>query len=136
MPRYTQLITCMVMKVIESNDVTIIALPLHTGQLGMISDLKINSTSSMIHLNWEAPFSLNLSAVYPDIVYCLDIFKVNDVELSRDHLVSDYSVLETRYNFTMTSQDPRDLLQFSVTPRSNVEGARNGMPTIVAGSSD
>ena len=94
----------------------------------MISDLKVNSTSSMIHLNWKAPFSLNLSAVDPDIVYCLDIFKVFDLELSRDHLVSNCSVFETHYNFGI-NQDPRALLQFSVTPKSNVEGARNGTPT-------
>ena len=90
----------------------------------MISDLKVNSTSSTIHLNWKAPFSLNLSAVHPDIVYCLDIFKVSDLE---HHLVSDCSVLDTHYNFV--SPDPRALLQFRVTPKSNVEGATNGTPT-------
>ena len=100
-----------------------------TGQLDKISDLEVNSTSSIIHLNWKRPFSLNLSSVDPDIIYCVDIFKVDDLQLSRDHLDSNCSVLEPHYTFALTNEDPRALRQFTVTPRSNVEGARNGTPT-------
>ena len=64
--------------------------------------------------------------VEPDIVYCVDIFNITDGETEEDHLISNCSLFETHYNFTVENPDSRQLFQFIVTPRSNVEGARNG----------
>ena len=63
----------------------------------------------------------------PDIVYCIDIFNITDGETEGKSLVSNCSVFETHYKFTAENPDSRDLFQFTVTPRSNVEGARNGI---------
>ena len=62
----------------------------------------------------------------PDIVYCIDIFNITDGETKGDHSISKCNLFETHYNFTLENPVPRDLFQFIVTPRSNVEGARNG----------
>ena len=101
----------------------------HVGLLGTVRDVSVNlSNSSLIHLNWRKPFTLNLTTAEPDVVYCVGIFKIADLELSSDHLVSNCSVFEPQYNFSLTHPDPRTLMQVVVTPRSNVEGARNGTP--------
>ena len=47
------------------------------------------------------------------------------------YLISDCSVtvLEPHYTFTVLHPDPRDLLEFTIIPRNNVEGARNRTPS-------
>ena len=82
--------------------------------------------SSAIHLAWQPPFSLNLTTAEPDIVYCVDVFNITDGNTERDHLISNCSVFETYYNFEVDNPDTKDLFQFIITARSNVEGARNG----------
>ena len=88
------------------------------------------STSSVIQLTWQPLFSLNLTTAEPDIIYCVDIhvfeFSITTGELDRNHLISNCSVFDSRYTFKVENPDPRDLFQFTITPRSNVEEARNG----------
>ena len=67
---------------------------------------------------------MNLTTTEPDIVYCVDIFNITGGERERDHLISNCSVFEPYYNYAV--DNPGDLLQFIVIPRSNIEGARNG----------
>ena len=78
---------------------------------------------------WKPPFSLNLTTAEPDIVYCVDIFNIVAEEQEKEYLITNCSVFESRYYFTVDNPDPRDLFQFTITPRSNVEGARNGTPS-------
>ena len=100
------------------------------GKLEAIGNFSSKSMLSSIHLTWQPPFSLNLTIAEPDIVYCVDVtwFNITD---GGDHLVSNCSVFNPHYNFTVENPDPRDLFQFQVTPRSNVEGARNGTPNAI-----
>ena len=72
----------------------------------------------------------------PDIVYCIDIiFNITDGEVKADmiHLISNRSVFKLLYNFDIMIEnpDPEDLVQFVVAPRSNMEGARNGTPSVI-----
>ena len=92
-----------------------------------VGNLTSESVLSSIYLTWLPPFSLNITTAEPDIVYCIDItcFNITD---GGDHLVSNCSVFTPHYNFTVENPDPRDLFHFRVTPRSNVERARNGTP--------
>ena len=75
-------------------------------------------------LSWTAPFSLDLTNVDPDIAYCVDIYNITCGR--RDLIVSDCNVTEPSYTF-----DASDgyIYEYIVTPRSNVEGARNGIPS-------
>ena len=96
------------------------------GSLEAVVNLMAKFTSSSIHLSWQPPFSLNLTTAEPDIVYCVDVFNIINGETERVHLISNYSVFQTYYTFAVDDPDPKDIFQFIVTPRSNIEGARNG----------
>ena len=102
---------------------------LHLGPLNSVSSINVSSVSSaFITLNWIPPFSLNITTAEPDILYCIDVYNASaDTELL---LVSNCNVSQPGYTFTVDNPDPRDLFYFIVTPRSNVEGARNGTPSV------
>ena len=97
-------------------------------KLKAVGNLTGVSTSSAIYLTWRPPFSLNLTTAEPDIVYCIDI-KLFNITNGEDHLVSNCSVFNTHYNFIAENPDP--LYHLRVTPRSNVEGAKNGTPSVI-----
>ena len=78
---------------------------------------------------WDAPFSLDLTNTDPDIVYCVDIY--NHSCENRHHLISDCGIEEPFYPYN--SHQGIDLLEYIVTPRSNVEGARNGSRSSLKG---
>ena len=74
--------------------------------------------------SWSSPFSLDLTNIEPDIVYCVEVYNITCGE--RDLIISDCDVTETSY----TSSAPDGYIyEYIVTPRSNVEGARNGTPS-------
>ena len=80
---------------------------------------------------WEAPFSLNLTNVEPDIVYCVEVYNITCGR--RELLISDCDVMETSY--TSDVLQPGYIYEYTVTPRSNVEGAQNGTSKTVTGVS-
>ena len=84
---------------------------------------------TLILITWEPPFSMNLTNAEPDIVYCVDIFNVTSNRQAENHLISDCSVLDTQYTYTQNYPDPTYAFEVKITPRSNVEGARNGTPS-------
>ena len=84
-----------------------------------------------ILLSWMPPFSLDLTAVDPDIAYCVDVFNITDG--GPFHLSSNCSILWPSYTFTVENPDPKDEFEFTVTPRSNVQGARNGTRSQITG---
>ena len=87
------------------------------GTLNSVRDLvKSNNT-----LSWEAPFSLNLINADPDIVYCVEVYNIT---CGRSLLISECDVIETSY--TNDALHSGYIYEYTVTPRSNVEGASNG----------
>ena len=97
------------------------------GQLQGVSNLERNEST----IFWEAPFSLDLTGVEPDIAYCVDIYSITCGRM--DLIISDCSVVEPSY----TSEDitPQGYIyEYTVTPRRNVEGATNGTSVTVTGT--
>lgn len=94
------------------------------GTLGTVRGIRRNSSV----ISWEPPFSLNLTNVYPDIVYCVEIFNVTCG--SRVLVVDDCYVLESVYTFLL---NPAFIHEIAVTPRSNVDGAENGSKATLNG---
>ena len=96
------------------------------GLLQNVNNLVRNGTSII----WKAPFSLNLTNVEPDIVYCVEVFNIT---CGRSHLISNCNVMETKYS----SGDLQAgyIYEYTVTPRSNVEGALNGTSQNIKGVS-
>ena len=80
------------------------------------------SSNTTITISWGPPFSLNLTNAEPDIQYCVDVYNVTGG--GDDHLQSVCDITDTYYTFT--ASDPDQLFNFTVTPRSNVEGSLNG----------
>ena len=87
------------------------------GLLQRVSNITRNFTIIM----WDAPFSLNLTNADPDIVYCVEVYNIT---CGRSLLISECDVLETGY--TNDALLPGYIYEYTVTPRSNVEGASNG----------
>ena len=85
----------------------------------------------IILLSWMPPFSLDLTAVDPDIAYCVDVYNITEGGLL--HVSSNCNILSPNYMFTVENPDPMDEFEFTVTPRSNVEGARNGTRSQITG---
>ena len=86
------------------------------GLLDAVSKLKSDNLVHAINLTWEAPPSLDITGVDPDIWYCVDI-TVNETS---DIILSYYTnVPEFIYSGTNTSV----IYMFRVTP---INGAGNG----------
>ena len=77
-------------------------------------------------LTWVSPFSLDLTGVDLDVVYCVEVYNITCGR--RDLIISDCNVTEPSYTSDDIAPDGY-LYQYIVTPRSNVPGARNGTPS-------
>ena len=77
-------------------------------------------------LSWQAPSSLDLTGVDPDIIYCVDVYNITCGE--REQVFSDCNVTENSYTSDAITPDGY-IYEYIVTPRSNVQGAQNGTPS-------
>ena len=88
----------------------------------------VDLTRNVSTLSWVAPFSLDLTGIDPDIVYCVEVYNIT---CGRSLLISECDVMETSY--TNDSLMPGYIYEYTVTPRSNVDGASNGTSINVTG---
>ena len=95
------------------------------GRLQSVSNIKKNFTI----ITWVAPFSLNLTNADPNIVYCVEVYNIT---CGRSLLISECDVMETSYTNDVLL--PGYIYEYTVTPRSNVEGATNGTSLTVIGT--
>ena len=91
------------------------------GQLLDAENISRFHGNGSIILSWDPPFSLNLTNVEPDIAYCVEVYNIT---CGRSLVISDCDVLETSYS--SDDLQPGYIYEYTVTPRSNVEGAQNG----------
>ena len=94
------------------------------GAVGSAKNIITHPSVSSIALNWEAPFSLNLT-VEPDIAYCVDIYHTIDGRRG-GHILSECNIYMTTFTYSSTTPNPLDRFQFIIIPRSNILGAKNG----------
>ena len=85
------------------------------GLLDAVSNLTVEFLGQVIHLTWDAPFSLDVTGVDPDIWYRVDI-TVDNTPLN---IYNDINI--TEFNFTV--EDDSLMYKFQVTP---INGAGNG----------
>ena len=95
------------------------------GLLDTVSNLKTESLGQVIRLTWDAPFSLDITGVDPDIWYRVDITVVNyPLNNTSDSIpFNTYFVNIPEFNFTHNSADTSVIYEFKVTP---INGAGNG----------
>ena len=93
------------------------------GLLDPVSNLANESLGQVIHLTWDAPFSLDITGVDPDIWYRVDITLTNDplnmYFINRVVNIPEFNFTMDDYNDTSTSA----VYAFQVTP---INGAGNG----------
>ena len=98
-----------------------------SGLLDAVSNLKTDSLGPVIHLTWDAPFSLDITGVDPDIWYRVDITEagapLNTSSISRVVNIPEFNFTMNDYNDTSTSV----IYEFRVTP---VNGAGNGTTSV------
>ena len=79
-------------------------------------------------LSWEPPFSLNLTNAEPDVIYHVEVYNIT---CGRSHLISELDVIET--SCTNNVLHSGYIYEYTVTPRSNVQGATSGKSKTVTG---
>ena len=89
------------------------------GKPGAVSNLTSVHLIRVICLTWEAPPTLDITGVYSDISYCVDISVVtvaNNTESTP--LTTNCSVYTTKFNFTMDYPNTSTsvIYEFRVTP--------------------
>ena len=90
----------------------------HVGPLSMVTEIKRSPSI----ITWEAPFSLDLTGVDPDIVYCVEVYNITcGVD---DLVVGDCDVTEPRFVDNRLQQGY--IYRITITPRSNGQDAQNG----------
>ena len=93
----------------------------------------MNNLKLSVHLNnsstltWDQPFSFDLTNIYPDVIYCVDIYNITCG--IAEHLVSDCNVAKPYYTF----YGDDEVHKFIVTPKSNAANSRNGTASFQSG---
>ena len=91
------------------------------GKPAAVSNLTSANLTKVIYLTWEAPFTLDITGVDPDISYCVDIRAVAVAD-SNDStpLTTNYSVYLPEFNFTMDYPNTSTsvIYEFQVIPRN------------------
>ena len=95
------------------------------GELAAVGNLIRISTT----ITWDAPFSLNVTDIDPDIIYCAEVYNITCRR--RDLIISDCNVTEPSY--TSDALYEGFLYNITVTPRSNVHNTLNGISSTFTG---
>lgn len=115
---------CKVYKCISCNRILSNIIPCLT-LLGVLDGVSnISRTTRLNLISWYPSTTANLSNVEPDIAYCLEVY--NTTCWSGNLLINLCNLTEPRYIYDNDELHPNHTYNFTVTPRSNVEGASNG----------
>lgn len=76
-------------------------------------------------MSWVAPFSLNLTNVEPDIIYFVEIYSIT---CGNRELIFTANVFEPMITLDSIALDDYIHYEYSVTAKSNVDGAIEGIP--------
>ena len=102
----------------KCSDLHFLFLNFSIGLLDAVSNLQVESLGQVIHLIWDAPFSLDITGVDPDIWYHIEI-TVGKTPFNT------YLVNIPEFNFMMENRtSPSAVYEFQVTP---INGAGNGI---------
>ncbi len=88
-----------------------------------------NLLNSTISLTWTPPFSLDITGVHPDIIYCVGV--VNST--SSLVIYSQCDITEAQYNYTVSPRStPCDTYTVTVTPVNIVGNGTSSNVTLLS----
>ena len=96
----------------------------HIGLLSAVGDLSATALDSTISLTWNPPFTLDITAIDPDITYRVDV--INSTSSQVIH--SQGGITITQYNYTTSLSPERracDIFKFTITPVNRVGNGDN-----------
>ena len=99
------------------------------GPLQKIMNLDIDINSNILELSWDAPFSLDLTNVDPDIIYYVQVINTT----CGDGSITFRNGTITEIELNLFGYSQHHTYEVTITPRSNVEGAKNGTTLITQG---
>ena len=95
------------------------------GPLNMVTENKRSSST----ITWMPPFSLDLTGVDPDIIYCVEVYNITcGVD---DLVVGNCGVTLPRFVNNRLQQGY--IYRITITPRSNGQDAQNGTSNTIEG---
>ena len=86
-----------------------------------------NYSSNILITSWDSLPSLDINGSDPDIVFGINLYKIT---CGQDIFIN-YEV--ATMNYTSNTVDPNQIYKAVISPRNNVEGARNGTSVIMEG---
>ena len=101
------------------------------GKPAAVSNLESANMTTVICLTWDAPPTLDITGVDPDISYCVDISVVTVVNNTESTpLTTNCSVHMLKFNFTMDYPNTSTsvIYEFRVTPRNGAGGGPTSAP--------
>ena len=82
-------------------------------------------------VSWDPPFTLDITEVNPDIIYCIDIYDISCDNVGT-HILINCSVIDTSFSSQLLDHD-HFIYEYFVTPRINVANAVNGTSAVLKG---
>ena len=97
------------------------------GTLDSVVNLTIESDSNSVRLHWEAPWSLNVTGVEPDIWYTVLIHNVTNEGENPPLISCDdcHNLTESHYTFTPHNPSPCHKYNFTVLPQNGAGDGEN-----------
>ena len=94
-----------------------------------MSTKRDSDSETSFDLSWKSPFSLDLTNVDPDIIYCVEMTNITCG--ANTVLFSNCTVLENELKLVGFSS--HQAYEFTISPKSNVKGALSGNPSSIRG---
>lgn len=104
------------------------------GQLDAVSNISVNTSQEIQEFKWDPPFSLDLTNVDPDVIYCVEVYETTCGGNPKSLVTSDCAIFEPYIIYMLDVSLDTDLLEFKIIPRSNSKGSLNGTASSINGT--
>ena len=99
-----------------------------------MSNITVNTSQEIQEIKWDPPFSLDLTNIDPDVIYCVEVYKSTCGGNPKSLVTSDCTLFEPYIIYMLDIVNDTDLLELEIIPRSNSKGSINGTALSVNGT--
>jgi len=101
----------------------------YTGILAAVGGLTAVSREGSLHLTWQPPFTLDITNLTIDILYCINVYNITH-NSQNDLFRIMCNLNQSEYDFRVTTPSPCYQFKFEVIP---INGAGNGTSNNISG---